>query len=974
MEEQLRVPKPMSKNQNESERAAVAEPTAWEPVGEAVDPWAASLVQSREGAIEPAQANANEESSSQWRSSQWTPWWWSSSSWGSRPWSSNEKSGFEKGDYSDPPPFPGFDAHYRIYRMSLERWNSSTDVAVHRRADKVLRTLSWEIQAQLIDAIDPAVLTSETGIEAIIAKLDVKAKWRQEHESRRVFRQALFEVDRRKGESITQFASRREAQLAAAQSLGHAMPAETQGSIVLEGAQLSLQDERNVRTITGGDMSLPVILRALSLIDVETSEHFTKKGPSGLSYHENTRDPHSDHENAKDVSFPSSASQPAASSAPAPPVSSSTESSFGMTEEIEESLLEELGAQDVGEEDAYEAFAVIERSRRRSWKQAQEVKRGLKTDRGFYDEAAKSDRAVHEKGVRFPPEKKMQKVTRCFHCKQKGHWKKNCPQLKRSSSEQTPQQSYFFFDSGDSASWNGMEFSIWKDTAREALRIFLQTTKGRTSSSEESELQEGTASWSVQSFLAVSPGEALVDTAAAQFIAGSKAVQELKERLGELGLRPVPVKVPLRPSSGIGGTVTPSAAYICPIALGSRPGFAKLVELPREFPPLLPIGLLDAAEADILTRKNQVVFHAHGGETVEMRRVGSAGHRAIDIVSGLRGRAGELQVPPELRKEYGLEPHHFRLQKGLEFSRFKLSDERRTTSPHDIGGGEGGIPVTSVNGYPNETLSHIQSSIDPCRQRPIDFVDCIQVSRNCGREPTSLVESSCEFVDCRGAECLTNRPPREFPVLFGTHAPIPQSPTSRNSIASSLHRWSRRSAGPRPTVPVGEERREEGGADCLPEPPGGEEGSAEGAVSPHGSRPLQRDGGGSDVSERRVCAANDAGASVTADTGAVIFRAGATGGGNVGGPVRLVERQLVEDGMESAEADRGRPAEDHEGGSAESYIDGEAGNMLTPDVSTSEGRKSVWSLEQVHDVQRPLAVRDSPPARQGEVQARQTDG
>ena len=62
--------------------------------------------------------------------------WWKSYSWDSS-WRSAGPRWDDriKGDYSDPPAWPGW-SHYRQWRKALRRWNTNTDVPVWRRSEK----------------------------------------------------------------------------------------------------------------------------------------------------------------------------------------------------------------------------------------------------------------------------------------------------------------------------------------------------------------------------------------------------------------------------------------------------------------------------------------------------------------------------------------------------------------------------------------------------------------------------------------------------------------------------------------------------------------------------------------------------------------------------------------------------------------------------------------------------------------------
>lgn len=68
------------------------------------------------------------------------PAWNHSGSWWKGRWD-------QKGDYSDPPAWAGWE-YYRLWKKSVVRWDSNTDILPHRRCDKKLRSMGWDLQAR----------------------------------------------------------------------------------------------------------------------------------------------------------------------------------------------------------------------------------------------------------------------------------------------------------------------------------------------------------------------------------------------------------------------------------------------------------------------------------------------------------------------------------------------------------------------------------------------------------------------------------------------------------------------------------------------------------------------------------------------------------------------------------------------------------------------------------------------------------
>ena len=139
------------------------------------------------------------------------PWtaWRGPGSWQNQWW---DKPG--KGDYSDPPPWSGW-SRYRLWKRSLTRWGSNTDVLLKRRSEKILKSMDWELQSKL-DHLTDAELQGQDYLKVIFSVLDVLAGEKEESEKRRCVRAALYEGPRKSEETLAQYSLRREAQFTAA--------------------------------------------------------------------------------------------------------------------------------------------------------------------------------------------------------------------------------------------------------------------------------------------------------------------------------------------------------------------------------------------------------------------------------------------------------------------------------------------------------------------------------------------------------------------------------------------------------------------------------------------------------------------------------------------------------------------------------------------------------------------------------------
>ena len=252
---------------------------------------------------------------------------------------------YAKGDYSDPPAWPGW-SNYRLWRRAILRWNHNTDVSVWRRAEKVLKTLEWDLQAKL-DHVSETTLASPAYITEILGVLDVLAGEREDSEKRRAVRAALFEGNRRGDESLAQYALRRESQFEVA-SRYIAIPEEIKGILLEEQSGLSKQSMQSLRVLTKGQHSYSEVRKALQVLDLD-EESIVK--PGKVNYFGDT-----------------------------------------MEEEIMDSDLDDeevfaaLEYQEVDEDAAISLMADLQQDRRRTWKENKLLKAARRKDRRHFDD------------------------------------------------------------------------------------------------------------------------------------------------------------------------------------------------------------------------------------------------------------------------------------------------------------------------------------------------------------------------------------------------------------------------------------------------------------------------------------------------------------------------------------------------------------------------------------------------------------
>lgn len=298
-----------------------------------------------------------------WRS--WDgPWSWRDEGWrGGGSWNGAPPP---KPDYSDPPGWPGW-AHRRQWTAALKRWNKSTDLPVSRRAEKVLRTFGWEMQIDF-EHLSEATLTSSDYLEAILQVIDNKAGVREDEA-------VMSENNKKKDETLAQYAVRRQREFNRAADFGVSIPAELRASMLREGALLTEQNMQNFATLVGGNEHDPeAICRALGRMDVRSDRLV------GYVTEEN--------ETFLELGEPSESE-----------------------DEDEEALLAELDNMSLFEDQVNEVYAVLE-ARKRTWKENKIYKANLKKDRGSFtktDSGSTAPRAAHggPPGGRHHKDRKM---------------------------------------------------------------------------------------------------------------------------------------------------------------------------------------------------------------------------------------------------------------------------------------------------------------------------------------------------------------------------------------------------------------------------------------------------------------------------------------------------------------------------------------------------------------------------------------
>ena len=314
------------------------------------------------------QHNTSDENAAGPSDGQWQPTWqgqsWGTASWGQGGWSGGDwrpwwwqQGSNTKGGYSDPPAWGGW-ASYRLWKKALVRWNQNTDVPVWRRFEKLSKQLDWDLQSRF-EHVSEQVLAGPDYLQALLEILDGIAGEKDVSEKRRVVRAALFEGQRRKDETLSQFAVRREQEFAGADRYLN-IPSELKAFILQETAGLSKQGVQNLRTLTSGSTDFDRVVGALKTLDVEEEPLTKAKGSFLAGVTQDAEDPEAGEDDSGDDG----------------------EASPGDAAEVEAFLAE---VTDVEESVALEMLAAFEKdgsgrgNQRRTWRQNKDRKLAART-------------------------------------------------------------------------------------------------------------------------------------------------------------------------------------------------------------------------------------------------------------------------------------------------------------------------------------------------------------------------------------------------------------------------------------------------------------------------------------------------------------------------------------------------------------------------------------------------------------------
>ena len=558
-----------------------------------------------------------------------TPWPWATTSASGQGW---------RGEFSDPPSWPGWQ-YRRQWVAAVRRWNKLSDIPMSRRAEKVLRTLGWELQVEF-EHLQEDVLISDRYLEAIISVIELKAGVREDDEKRAAFKRIMVDNVRKREESLSQYVTRRMRDFTKAMMFGISIPEEFRATMLKEGAGLNDQGLQNLTALLQGqDHSVDRVAAVLARMDARTDritgfvEVPEEREPSGIYLSQGH------------------------------PVDSEDEDSEGAPEEIaeDEMILAELTDMDFSESQAALVFAIMENRiprTKRTWRENKKYKADLRKDRASFTKGPsaehrgggfRSSNNRDEKHRGRMSKDQLKKISKCNTCGRRGHWSEDCPSNRPGGNGDAAAKVQGFCYLGGPL--HGAATGYLSETKTSPGYFSVPTTAYVTFQKKEQCMSGTEETWA---FLTIPSGMAILDIGATQDIIGLAALKNLEQELARCNLQPVVVPTTTTPPTGIGGPAKISKTVLVPMSPGGVPGVVQFVAIEDNVPPLLSVGLLEHLGATFDLTTNRVNFKSIGVDMIMTNL--PTGHRAISLV---QWKGGHFPVPPAAKEQFGLEDDAF---------------------------------------------------------------------------------------------------------------------------------------------------------------------------------------------------------------------------------------------------------------------------------------------------------------------------
>ncbi|CAE7202644.1 unnamed protein product [Symbiodinium sp. CCMP2456] len=534
----------------------------------------------------------------------------------------NGPPGVWKGEFSDPPAWPGWQ-YRRQWVTAVRRWNKASDIPVGRRAERVLRVLGWEMATEF-EHLSESQLAAHDYLERIVGVIEMKAGAREDDDRRACFKAVLHDNGRRRDESLGQFANRRLRDFTRASSYGIQLPNEFKAALLREGAGLSEQGLQNLTALTQGqDHDIDKLAHTLARMDVRSDRisGFVQSGERGTESSLMAGDFFEDQDDENEPN----------------------DEDDGSSLEDEEVLCE-LSDMNFTEEQAALVFAIMENRPprpRRTWKENKKFKQDIRKDRRGFVKGDNEVRGAAPRAASRPTNRggisreQLKKISRCNNCGRRGHWAEDCRQgggnPRPTATDGGDKMSGFCYLGGSlkgASSGHGSHFTFMTYVTSQKDNLFPEASFN---------------------FLAIPSGMAILDIGATQDLIGRSAYESLERELSRHGLRALEVPTTASSPTGIGGAARVLKTALVPISPGGAPGVIQFLVIDGEVPPLLSVGFLEHLGCTLDLTTNQVKF-----KNIDVNMCMTSlpsGHRAIPLV---QWKGGSFPVPPAAREQFGL--------------------------------------------------------------------------------------------------------------------------------------------------------------------------------------------------------------------------------------------------------------------------------------------------------------------------------
>ena len=179
-------------------------------------------------------------------------------------------------DRDPPPSFDGREEMFRQYNRELELWRHETDVPKVKQGAKVLRHLPGSAKA-VVDELSIAEITSEQGVDKILAALKVYFQPHLETAVPRALEKAVYAESRKGKESLGDYIIRMEAAFRELSTEGIKLEDQVRGYIIFRHAALTQVQEDQVTTWTQGKFGGDDIVRAMRKLEKLQKERGSAK-------------------------------------------------------------------------------------------------------------------------------------------------------------------------------------------------------------------------------------------------------------------------------------------------------------------------------------------------------------------------------------------------------------------------------------------------------------------------------------------------------------------------------------------------------------------------------------------------------------------------------------------------------------------------------------------------------------------------